>query len=365
MFTARTHAEECGETQSCAPLRLSGEIKVDAWRNVHGGVHSGSAGLYDVFGALDADLRAWGFAGVTARASALYNPGGSISALTGDGQAISNIETDRVGRLYELWVQYEFGESPFSLRSGLYDLNSEFDVVEPATLFLNASHGINPALGQSGQNGPSIFPALGFGLRLSWTSDHVDMRSAMVDASPGTPSEPTGLKSDWRSDDGALWISEVSVHNDAARLIGGVWRFTRGVPMPLDGAQNGSNSGVYLAAAFPATLASKSLDYFVRVGGATTATSRFDRFASGGLVAKGWMPHRADDQFGLGIATARPAAWLAEAGGTWETSVEITWQAQLTEWFAVQPDVQYIFHPAEADVSGALAAGLRFIAKWE
>ena len=55
----------------------------------------------------------------------------------GDAQVVSNIEASRATRLYELYVE---GTSPgggSSLLFGFWDLNSELDVIEPATLFLN------------------------------------------------------------------------------------------------------------------------------------------------------------------------------------------------------------------------------------
>ena len=51
---------------------------------------------------------------------------------------------------------------------GLYDLNTEFDALESAGLFLNSSQGIGPEFAQSGLNGPSIFPTTTLGLRAKW-----------------------------------------------------------------------------------------------------------------------------------------------------------------------------------------------------
>jgi porin len=51
------------------------------------------------------------------------------------------------------------------VKIGLYDLNSEFDVIEAAALFLNPSHGIGPDFAQSGRNGPSIFPVTSLAIR--------------------------------------------------------------------------------------------------------------------------------------------------------------------------------------------------------
>ncbi|MGE0679499.1 MAG: carbohydrate porin, partial [Candidatus Binatia bacterium] len=44
-----------------------------------------------------------------------------------------------------------------------------------------------------------------------------------------------------------------------------------------------------------------------------------------------------------------------------EITHELSYRAQLTPWFVVQPDVQYVVHPGiDPGVSNAFAAGLRF-----
>ena len=95
----------------------------------------------------------------------LYNNGSTLEnsdELVGDLQVISNIDASHAWRVFEFW--YEFGEGPWSVRTGLYDLNSEFDVNETGGLFLNSSHGMGPDFSQTGENGPSIFPGFVTGI---------------------------------------------------------------------------------------------------------------------------------------------------------------------------------------------------------
>ena len=86
------------------------------------------------------------------------------------------------------------GEGIGSLLLGLYDLNSEFDVIETAGLFLNSSFGIGAEYGSSGRNGPSIFPATSFGARLSGQPvQSLFIRGAVLDGVPGDPPPPEGV----------------------------------------------------------------------------------------------------------------------------------------------------------------------------
>ena len=64
-------------------------------------------------------------------------------------------------------MQHNFQWSGVSLLGGIYDLNSEFDRLQAAGLFLNSSFGVTPEIAQSGETGPSIFPRTAAGLRLS------------------------------------------------------------------------------------------------------------------------------------------------------------------------------------------------------
>ena len=95
----------------------------------------------------------------------LANHGGSISELTGDIQSVSNIEAENSWRLYEVWANVPIKTLNGSLLVGLYDLNSEFDVINTGGLFLNSSHGIGPDFSSSGVTGPSIFPYTSLAVR--------------------------------------------------------------------------------------------------------------------------------------------------------------------------------------------------------
>ena len=117
----------------------------DVWRNTSGGLRTGSAylGNANISLTVDGD-RALGLDGVVFYADAQSIHGQGVSSrLTGDAQVVSNIEADSQLRLYEMWMERSFGaRTGRSVRFGLYDLNSEFDSLETAHLFLNASSGV-------------------------------------------------------------------------------------------------------------------------------------------------------------------------------------------------------------------------------
>lgn len=70
--------------------------------------------------------------------------------------------------------------------AGLIDLNSRFDSVDPASLFINSSYGIGPDLSRSGRGGPSIYPVSAPGATLTIApSKRWTIRLGAFDGVPG------------------------------------------------------------------------------------------------------------------------------------------------------------------------------------
>src|SRR5262245_1206686 len=135
-------------------------------RQVSGGLATGERYLDNLDLTLAANGAALGLEGLQFFGYVLYNNGHVFcEELNGSAQCISNIEATRALRLYELWTEWQLGAAGQSVRFGLYDLNSEFDSIDTASLFITPSQGIGPDLSQTGEHGPSIFPETSFGVR--------------------------------------------------------------------------------------------------------------------------------------------------------------------------------------------------------
>lgn len=149
-------------------LLLCAQANADAYRfdvvytgevlsNVSGGVDTGNRYLDNRDLMLEVDLtKALGVGSGTVFLYGLYNNGSTFAdELVGDLQVTSNIDAPEAWRIFEAW--YEYVDGPWSIRMGLYDLNSEFDVNETGDLFLGSSHGIGAAFGQTGRMVPAFF----------------------------------------------------------------------------------------------------------------------------------------------------------------------------------------------------------------
>ncbi len=281
-----------------------------------------------------------------------------------DTQAVSNIETGtRALRLYEAWIDQKIGRHA-SLRAGLYDLNAEFDALDAAGLFVSSPNGIGTDFGQSGENGPSIFPSTSLAARLAvmpaegWT-----LRAAVLDGVPGDPAHPRRTAIELGNGDGALLVGEVEAPLGGGKLLLGHWRYTANFERNDGKGAGDGNEGTYIRAELPLLERSgRTVDAFVRLGTARGRFNMFGRFADGGLTFGGWIPGREQDAFGIALAAAftSDSHRAATGAAASEVAVEATYRAQLSRWLAIQPNIHYIRRPsADLRIADSLVLGIR------
>ena len=338
-------------------LEVEAAYTADIWHNA-GGTADGWRYLDNLDLRLNADFdRAFGWSGTTGSFSLLYNNGGSLSELTGDSQAVSNIETGvEALRVFEAWIEKELDEDT-SLLVGLYDLNSEFDALSDTDLFLGSAHGIGTDIAQSGENGPSIFPVSSLAARIDHrVSDRLTFRAAVLDATPGDPDRPA--RTAITLEEGILAVGEADVSVGKGRLLIGVWGYGRDQAR-LDGNGVATSSGAYARGELCLDQSTSCrTSVFGRLGIASKRTNPFAAFASSGLV------HRPREHILLGLAVAHAKtsadALAAQEVYSSETAVEATIAFQVSDWLTLQPNVQYIIDPAlVASGRDAVALGLR------
>jgi porin len=343
----------------------------EAWRNTQGGLRAGGRYLDNLDLLLSSEV-----AQVDLRLHLLYNNAARLSEeLIGDLQTVSNIDAPEAVRIYEAWVQRDFGgEDDASLRFGLYDLNAEFDSIETGALFINSSHGVGPDLSQSGANGPSIFPVTGLALRMQVPlSANVRARIAVLDAVPGDPESSGSHSLRLSSQEGALVTAELDAgSHEAARIFAGAWMYTRKAPTLGAEAITGDMPRARAAGGYAAVEGGLGANVrgFVRVGGAAEEVHVIERYTGAGIT---WQPPRLNGAaLGIAVAHARTSAQyrelVASQGGraeSAETTFEATARVPLPGGFVLQPDVQYVLDPgADPALDAALAIGLRLEWSW-
>ncbi len=188
--------------------------------NLQGGIRHGSSYLdvVDLIVAVNFD-RALPWQGTSFNLDIFGTHGSDPCDCVGDFQGISNIAARNTWKVYEAWMQENFLNDKFSILCGIYDVNSEFDVLQSAGLFVNSSFGMGAEFAQSGKKGPSTFPSTSLGLRMKtqW-SEHFCFQAAILDGVPDEPED--GWRATYRinKDDGALITLEIIFITDKERV---------------------------------------------------------------------------------------------------------------------------------------------------
>ena len=389
-------------------LSVEAGYKIDYLRNLSGGIEPGSANMRNLDLKLRADLdRLLGLPGASAYLHVLDNRGTGINARhLGSLMGVSNIEVPvPTTRIFHAWVQQSFMEEQWSLLAGLYPIDSEFSVMESASVLLHPAYGPQADLALT--RGPSIFNNSAFGLRLKWQAPDRTLYAmgAILDGIPGDPRQPTGTHIRFDKGDGSFAIAEVGwmpieyghvfeptgptrmlqtpelraheKYEGHGKYAAGLWRYSSKVADQFltDGAGNPLKKpswGGYLLGERslfgigdePGRYLTGFARYAFTDGDSTPLSAQLNL----GVSVRGLFAARTDDILALAWTEARLASKFRAA--QWrdngmlttrnETAVELTYRAALTPWLSVQPNLQWIRHPGgDADARKARIAGVR------
>ncbi len=364
-----------GASPASAQATLKGYYVGEFWRNSRGGLETGSAYLTDAAVSVAAKLDdSKGGTNASFFAQFMWNNGARFSErFVGDLQSVSNIDAGRAARVYELWYEHPLADDA-TVRVGLYDLNTEFDAMETAGLFINGSHGIGAEYGLSGENGPSIFPVTSLAARFDWRWNTAStLRYALLDGVPGDRSDPSRAAVDLGGGDGVLHALEYVHRLDGGTRLGiGGWLYSAAFRR-IDRAgasEDKGNGGIYGFAEGPVYKARGGgieVRAFLRYGVADDAFNAVSAYLGAGAVVAGLVASRPDDRLGFAIASARTGkpfrrerALAGMSTDRHDTSFEITYSARINDWLRLQPDVQYIVNPgANPALANSLVFGLR------
>ncbi len=382
-------------------LTLTIQEQSEVLGNVSGGARQG----FDYDGLTTATLqmdtqRAFGLYGGLFNVSALQIHGRSLSA---DNlytlQTASGIEADRATRLWELWYQQKMFDDKFDVIIGQQSLDQEFMGSQNANYFINTMFGwpMLPSADLPGGGPAYPLSALGVRGRLHVT-DSVTVLAGVFNGSPvannmGDPQlqNPSGIS--FPLNGGALAIAELQFsYPSSGTLVQanetdplartykiGVWYDTQSFA-----DQRYDNTGLSLAnpasdgipATHPGDYAfyavadqmiyrfaddpDRNINVFLRPMFTPLQDRNLINFSlNAGLTMHEPFFGRDDDTAGVGIGFARVSDNLTGLSldtafynpgvyspvRTSETFLEATYQYEITPWWQIQPDVQYVFNP--------------------
>lgn len=373
-----------------------------------GGIQQGNDYMQNLEFKLGVDTaKLWDLPDSSAYIHVLLNSGGKMNAAyVGSLMGVDNSEVTQNGvKLYQAWLNKNFLNSTLSVLAGVYPIDTEFYVTDSSGIFIHPSFGMSAELGQTGSNGPSVYPYAGLGVRIKYQPSPVFyIQAALVDGNPGDGRHPHWTRINLAHGDGSLFIAEIDyrpaeAHHATEEMtpekhalltraemleeryepIGkyaiGFWSYSKRYAdlLETDAAGNPlqrKNQGMYLLAEqslYRADDMERDVAAFFRYGLADRNVNAFDYSYSVGVRVRGLFSGRADDFFGIATTIshvgdkyrlAQLAAGISTAAS--ENAVEATYRYQREEWLAIQPFIQHIAHPGVDNAIGnATVLGVR------
>jgi porin len=359
----------------------------EGWDNTTGGIEQGAlyTGLLKFGGDLSFDkLLPW--RGFKASTTWLWLSGqDATEKLVGNSLTTSNIAGFRTWRLLDLWLEQSFGADRLSVRAGFMAWDAEFAVSTYGSLFLNGTFGWPAFLYQNVPGGGPGYPLTGLGARVSFrATDSLTLRSVLGHGNVLSQRDNRhGFDYSSFSETGVLWLNEAELNpsrsEQAGRYTLGAWVSSQDAQSPADPNRRFSNNyGAYfmmdrqLTSRAPAGTTGdvSGLGWFARVAWSPGDRSVVGFYVDTGLNWTGLVPGRPNDKLGVALAWAElgyaERTVLRAAGSVavgHEVLIETTYSFAITRWLALQPDLQYVIHPAgTGDLSNALVIGARLSA---
>ena len=341
--------------------------------NTSGGVRRG----FDYDGVTTATLKvdtakAVGIPGGTFLASALWIHGRNLSAdnLGPILQTASGIEASRDLRLWELWYDQKLG-SKADVKIGEQSLDNEWMVSTNALLFVNTMLGWAMVPSADMPAGGPAYPMAALGARLAvHPAANITVMAGLYNGRTMPDRWAANAQIDNFSGlafpigGGPLAIAEVRYSLPAGLLPGtyrlGAWYDGQQFQDLRDGALRRGDYSVYGIVDQQVWRqpghAARALSLFARAMSAPlNDRNPVDFGLNAGATLKDPLPGRPDDTAGLAFGLARVSLDTGTmTAGHSETMIEATYQAQVTPWWQVQPDLQYIFHPGAQGATPAV-----------
>ncbi len=376
-----------GLRSTIAPLGLTLSVSEtdEVLGNVSGGMRRGTIyeGLTDT--SLQWDLRPrFQWPGVIfARAFQIHGRGLSANDL-GNLMTVSSLEANPTSRLFELWYEH-YATDWLRIRIGQQGADQEFIVSTTSKLFVNSTFGF-PTLPAAGlPSGGPVYPLGTPAVRLRIEpAEGVVLLAGVFNGDPAGPGLGAAQVRDasgtsFRTGDGVLALFEARYNpgnsDDNGTYKFGAWfnsnrfpdqRFdsngislasplSNGAPRLLD--NNYSVYGVVDQPIYIDKERGQSLTGFIRAMGAPGDRNLVSFYFDTGLAFKGPFG-RKDDTVGIGFGYAQignSARMLDRDTGAMvipgypirsrEALLEVTYQVQVTDWWQLQPDFQYVVAP--------------------
>lgn len=402
-----------------AGIAISGTYTGEVLGNPSGGIRRGA--VYEGLAEIDVDAdfdKLMGWQGATAHLSTFQINGRGLSSNYLRNQfTVRDIEAVRAVRIWSLWLQQSFADDMVSVRVGQMPEQEEFGISSLGAYFINGTFGWPIGFAANMPSGGGAYPLSMMGARLKVAP--TDKFSAMVavfngDPAPGvSPTDPqernrTGTRFDIKQSPAIFTEIAYGTNPDKSTtgLPGmvklGNWIHTgwftdlrydaNGESLATSAAGAGGRSrgnwgvyGIVDQMVFREEEGSdKGMGVFARLTLSPPEVNAMPVYGEIGATYKGLLPGRDADVLGLAFAYGMTSPALSDldrdnraAGNVttirdYEGAVELIYRYEMTPYWTIIPDAQYIVHPGahaampddpSKPIPDAFVIGLRTVLK--
>lgn len=345
---------------------------------------------------LDFDLEklaGWSGAVVHVNAFQIHGRGLTNDTLGGNLLDPSNIEAHRSTRLFDAYLEQNLFDAMLSIRIGQIAADDEFQISDYGAALINGTFGWTALMAADLPGGGPGYPLATPGMRVKWKpSDAFYWQTAIFNGDPGghCSGDPQICNNDgltFATDRNAFVISELGYSLTgkfpATFKLGG-WYHSGSfadLQYDVDGGLAGAtgetaylhrnNYGAYamIDAFLWRETDGQGLAGFFHIGAAPGDRNLVPFYFDTGLQYTGLIETRDSDIFALGFAFAKISDRARDRDQDYneahpsairpvrdyEAAIELSYSYVAAPWWTIQPDIQYILHPAGLSASPTTA----------
>lgn len=275
-----------------------------------------------------------------------------VNALAVNNRSLDVVELFYEGRFLTDDLTLAIGKMDFT---GIFDASAYAD--NECCQFLNFSF----------VNDPTIpFPQQGLGFVLNWdVTDWWYLKVGMADAE--ADNRETGFKTTFGGEDFFFYVLETGIKYGDGTYRFGIWTDGRDkTRLDRDDQITHGDTGFYMS--FDKMLYKENsepndtqgLGGFFRYGWANNKFNSITNFFSIGFQYQGLIEGRDDDVLGVGYSRGTFSNRdTEEFPEDYESVIEIYYNAQITPWFHLSPNIQFVSNPGGSSAKDATVLGLR------
>lgn len=290
-----------------------------------------------------------------------YGLAGPTGAM-GDWMTFDGWEGRQINQISECWYQQKLFDGKIRLKVGKQDANVDFGFLNSGWDFMNLAFSVNPTVpmptypdqanfGFVAEINPKEWLSIRNGIyskfNVPFNITEVEVKSK-IKGMPGRYNIGAWEMSDSNGMSVAESIDSSSsiYYNNFNRNFGVYAQFEQ---MVYKEKKNNDNDMQGLIA-------------FGQFGMSPSNRNDMSRYVGGGLEYIGPIPKRDKDKVGIAVGSGTFAARLGDITSQIgnETALEMFYRVQVTPWFYLQPDVQFIMNPS-GTYANSCAIGLRSV----